>query len=109
MNINNAERSTYHILKQNLTFTFIPGSNWSNCMGGEHYYTRFDSGDRTHLLLLDASVRWRISKKIEWSVMATNLLNEKKFNYMVYGLLNQTKYTYDIRGCNVLFNIQIQL
>lgn len=109
MNINNAERSTYHILKQNLTFTFIPGSNWQIAVGGEHYYTRFDSGDRTHLLLLDASVRWRISKKIEWSVMATNLLNEKKFNYMVYGLLNQTKYTYDIRGCNVLFNIQIQL
>ena len=107
MNINNAERSTYHILKQNLTFTFIPGSNWQIAVGGEHYYTRFDSGDRTHLLLLDASVRWRISKKIEWSVMATNLLNEKKFNYMVYGLLNQTKYTYDIRGCNVLFNIQI--
>ena len=33
MNINNAERSTYHILKQNLTFTFIPGSNWQICSG----------------------------------------------------------------------------
>ena len=109
MNIHNAERSIYHILKQNLTLTFILRSNWQIALGGEHYYTRFDSGDRTHLLLLDASVRRRISKKVEWSVTATNLLNEKKFNYMVYGLLNQTKYTYGIRGCNVLFNIQIQL
>lgn len=109
MNVNDVERSTYHILKQNLTLTFIPGSNWQITLGGEHYYTRFDSGDRTHLLLLDASVRRRISKKVEWSVTATNLLNEKNFNYMAYGLLNQTKYTYDIRDCNVLFNIQIQL
>ena len=109
MDIDNAERSIYHILKQNLTFTFIPGSNWQIALGGEHYYTRFDSGNRTHLLLLDASVRWRSSKRVEWSVTATNLLNEKKFNYMVYGLLNQTEYTYDIRGRNVLFNIQIQL
>ena len=97
------------ILKQNLTLHSYLDQIGQIAVGGEHYYTRFDSGDRTHLLLLDASVRWRISKKIEWSVMATNLLNEKKFNYMVYGLLNQTKYTYDIRGCNVLFNIQIQL
>ena len=41
------------------------------------YYTRFNSGNSTNLVLLDASIRWTVSKRTDFSLTGMNLLNRK--------------------------------
>ena len=109
LNIDQVEKSNYTVLKQNLTFTFVPNNDWQIAAGGEHYYTQFSSGNSVHLILLDASVRWTVSKRADLSLVAMNLLNKCEYRYASYGMLNETNYRYGIRGRSVLASIQIRL
>ena len=78
-------------------------------IGGEHYYTKFSSGSSANLILLDASVRWNISKKVDISLTAANLLNQREYRYASYGLLSETEYMYRLRGRSVMASIQVRL
>lgn len=109
MIINHAEGQSHDILKHRLGFTFNPNNKWQIMVGGEHYYTKFNSGESANLVLLDASAKWQVSKKVELRVTATNLLNEREYRYTDYGLLSGTDYIYGIRGRNILASIQIKL
>lgn len=109
LNINEDEKSNYQVLKQNLTFTFVLDTDWQIAAGGEHYYTRFSSGNSVNLVLLDASVRWSVSKRVDLSVVGMNLLNKREYRYASYGMLDETNYMYGLRGRNVMASIQIRL
>lgn len=109
MDIESAEASNYDALKQYLTLTFVPSKSWQVAIGGEHYYTKFSSGSSANLILLDASVRWNISKKVDISLTAANLLNQREYRYASYGLLSETEYMYRLRGRSVMASIQVRL
>lgn len=109
MDIEDATGSNYDALKQYLTLTFVPAKKWQVAIGGEHYYTKFSSGSSANLILLDASVRWNISKKVDISLTAANLLNQREYRYASYGLLSETEYMYRLRGRSVMASIQVRL
>ena len=100
---------TADALKQYLTLTFVPAKKWQVAIGGEHYYTKFSSGSSANLILLDASVRWNVSKKVDISLTAANLLNQREYRYASYGLLSETEYMYRLRGRSVMASIQVRL
>lgn len=107
--IGQSEKSNYDVLRQYLTLKFAPNKSWQIAVGGGHYYTKFSSGHSTNLVLLDSSVRWAISKRVELSLTAMNLLNKREYRYANYGLLSQTNYMYRIRGCSLMVGVQILL
>lgn len=109
LDINHVEKSNYNVLKQNLAFTFVPNNDWQISIGGEHYYTKFSSGNSVNLTLLDVSVRWTVSKRMELSLGTMNLLNKREYQYANYGILNETNYMYGIRDRSVMASIQIRL
>ena len=109
MDIEDATGSNYDALKQYLTLTFVPAKKWQVAIGGEHYYTKFSSGSSGNLILLDASVRWNVSKKVDISLTAANLLNQREYRYASYGLLSETEYMYRLRGRSVMASIQVRL
>ena len=109
MNIESTEASNYDALKQYLTLTFVPSKEWQIAIGGEHYYTKFSSGSSANLILLDASVRWNVSKKVDISLTAANLLNQQEYRYASYGLLNETEYMYRLRGRSIMASITVRL
>lgn len=109
MDIEDATGSNHDALKQYLTLTFVPAKKWQVAIGGEHYYTKFSSGSYTNLILLDASVRWNISKMVDISLTAANLLNQREYRYASYGLLSETEYMYRLRGRSVMASVQIRL
>lgn len=109
LDIKNAGKTDYASLKQYLTLIFMPHKNWHISTGVEHYYTRFSSGSSAGLVLLDASVRWTVSSKVELSLVATNLLDKREYSYTDYGLLSETDYMYRIRGRNIVAAIQVRL
>ena len=109
MDIEDATGSNYDALKQYLTLTFVPAKKWQIAIGGEHYYTKFSSESSVNLILLDTSVRWNVSKKVDISLTAANLLNQREYRYVNYGLLSETNYIYRLRGRNIMASIQIRL
>ena len=109
MDIEDATSSNYDALKQYLTLTFVPAKKWQIAIGGKHYYTKFSSGSSANLILLDASVRWNVSKKVDISLTAANLLNQREYRYASYGLLSETEYMYRLRGRSVMAIIQVRL
>lgn len=109
MDIEDATGSNYDALKQYLTLTFVPAKKWQVAIGGENYYTKFSSGSSANLILLDASVRWNVSKKVDISLTAANLLNQREYRYASYGLLSETEYMYRLRGRSIMASIQVRL
>lgn len=109
MDIEDATSSNYDALKQYLTLTFVPAKKWQIAIGGEHYYTKFSSGSSANLILLDASLRWNVSKKVDISLTAANLLNQREYRYASYGLLSETEYMYRLRGRSIMASIQVRL
>ena len=109
IDIEDATSSNYDALKQYLTLTFVPAKKWHIAIGGEHYYTKFSSGSSGNLILLDASVRWNVSKKVDTSLVAANLLNQREYRYASYGLLSETEYMNRLRGRSIMAIIQVRL
>ena len=109
MDIEDAASSNYDALKQYLTLTFVPHKKWQLSIGGEHYHTKFSTGNYANLILLDASVRWNVSKRIDINLTASNLLNQREYRYVNYGLLSETNYMYRLRGRNIMASIQVRL
>lgn len=109
MLVGSDDRSAYDLLNHQLDLTFSPDEKWQIKIGAEHYYTRFNSGKSTNLILLDASIKWLLSKRIEISLSGSNILNEKEYRYINYGLLSSTEYMLVIRGVNILASIQIKI
>ena len=107
--IESAEKSAYDVWKQYLAFTIMPDKAWQIGIGGEHYHTRFSSGNSTNLILLDASLRWTVSKRAGFSLTGMNLLNRRIYRYANYGLLSETGYTYNIRGRSIMASVQVRL
>ena len=109
MDIEDATSSNYDALKQYLTLTFVPAKKWQIAIGGEHYYTKFSSGSSANLILLDASVHYNVSKKVDINLTAANLLNQREYRYASYGLLSETEYMYRLRGRSIMASIQVRL
>lgn len=101
--------SAYNVVKQHLAFTFVPNKEWQFSIGGEHDHTQFSTRNTANLILLDASVRWLVTKRSNISLIASNILNNREYRYTHYDLLSETEYQYRLRGRNILAKLQIRL
>lgn len=109
LRIKNGNASNYLSIKQFLSLALVPLKGWQFSVGGEHYYTRFSSSRSSSLILVDASVTWETTKKLEFSIKATNILNRTEYRYANYGLLSETDYMYRIRGRNIMLSMQVRI
>ena len=104
-----AVKAIHSALRQNLSITFLPTDQWHIAFGAEHYYTRFSTGQTASIIFLDASVRWLLSKSVDISLAATNLLNETDYRYTSFGSLSESLYSFNIRPRNIIIKIQIKI
>lgn len=98
----------FHSLRHNLLLTFIPADIIQFTAGAEHFLTRFPEGNFSGLMLLDASAVWRIATKTRLTLTATNLLDQRHYEYMTYGTLSRSSHTFRIRPRNILASIQFR-
>ena len=105
----NAVSSHHSTIRQNLSVTFLPTDQWHIALSAEHYYTRFSTDQTASIIFLDASVRWLLSKRIDISLSATNLLNETDYRYTSFGSLSESLYSFNIRPRNIIIKMQIKI
>ena len=104
-----AVSSHNNTLRQNLSVTLLPTEKWQVAFGAEHYHTRFSTAQTASITFLDASVRWLLSKRIDLTLTATNLLNETTYQYTAFGSLSESIYSFSIRPRNVIIKMQIKI
>lgn len=104
-----AVKAIHSALRQNLSVTLLPTDQWHIAFGAEHYYTRFSTDQTASIIFLDASVRWLLSKRIDISLAATNLLNETDYRYTSFGTLSESLYSFNIRPRNIIIKMQVRI
>ena len=91
-----------HGFSQQLTVNIIPSKKWVVQLSGEHYYSQLSDGRSKHLLLADASLRWKINGNWEATAAVTNLFDRDEYAYTTFDGLGSGSYRYAIRPRNVL-------
>ena len=104
-----AVKAIHSALRQNLSVTLLPTDQWHIAFGAEHYNTRFSTGQTASIIFLDASVRWLLSKSVDISLAATNLLDETDYRYTSFGSLSESFYSFNIRPRNIIIKMQIKI
>jgi hypothetical protein len=94
------ESSNKHLM-QRLTCNLFPGNRFGLKVIGEHYFTRFGSGDTKNTFLADVEATCSFK---QWEVFASlsNLLNRKEYVYTTYGDLSSTSTRYRLRPRTLL-------
>ena len=122
-----AVKAIHSSLRQNLSVTLLPTDQWHIAFGAEHYCMRRgphqtsprggfpslplggEGGGLFSITFLDASVRWLLSKRIDISLAATNLLDETNYCYTAFGSLSESFYSFNIRPRNIIIKMQIKI
>ncbi len=77
-------------------------------LGGEHYYNNAIGGADRNMFFLDAALTYK-SKRTEYSLEATNLLDTRTFNSSSQSDITHYIHTYTLRPAAVLFKIKFNL
>lgn len=102
LRIESAVPTDRHTFDQRLQLNLTPAKNLVLQLTGEHYRTQLSDTQNKHLLLIDASVRWKAGERWELWASAANLLNETEYAYTLFDGLSLSASRYAIRPCNVL-------
>lgn len=88
--------------------TLTPCSLITWTTGGEYYRNEIEDGRYKDMLILDTKLTFNISKRVEISVSATNLLNKKEYSYTTYGTLSQYERSSRLRGREFMISIYLK-
>lgn len=91
-----------HNFDQQLTVNIVPAKRWVMRLTGEHYYSQLSAGQGKHLLLADASLRWKATEKWEVTAAVTNLFDRDQYAYTTFDGVSSGSYRYAIRPRNIL-------
>ncbi len=95
-----------HSFNHKFYATFIPVDRWHFTCGVEHFLIRLPEGNIENLVLVDASAVWCVNEKVRLSLIANNLFNKCRYQYMTYGILSSSEHSFWIRPRNILASIQ---
>lgn len=108
LEIKGSGKSRFNSAVQHPAAIFIPHDRWQFTISAEHFFTRFDSGDTSNLILLDFSAVWQLSSRVRLDLNARNLLDRRDYRYITYGTLSSSEYVCSIRPRNILASLQVR-
>ncbi|MBP3454913.1 MAG: hypothetical protein J6K38_01470 [Alistipes sp.] len=91
----------------NLNFTLHEKWQWQ--ISGEHYRNCLAEGTYKNILMLDAKLIFKPTKRIELSASMTNILDKKQYDYTTYSQLYSFESRRALRGRQLLFTITLNL
>ena len=106
--IQNTKQPFMHNVKQNFTY-YIPLTRKLNItLVGEHLRNQISAAQYVNMFLADASVRYKISPKTEFSLNWNNIFDTREYSYSYYNDLYYTSYSYQLRPMNIIFTANIR-
>lgn len=91
-----------------LSFDITPIKRLDIRLTAEHYFTMLTAEQTKNTVLLDASATYRLNKRIELSLTAHNLLNQKIYTYSIFTPLQEFSCEYRIRPLNITARVSFK-
>lgn len=105
----NAEKASWLSGMENeLLLNFMPHRKWEWHISGEHYRNEISADDFKSVILLDAKVIYKLSKRIELSGSVTNILNQRTYNYKSYNQLTSYESRRWLRGRELMITVSLR-
>lgn len=101
-----SRRSDDLVYSGSITLTPCRLVTWT--AGGEFYRNQIGEGRHKDLLMLDTRLTFNVSKRIDISASATNLLNRKKYSYTTYGTVSQYESSSQLRGREFMISVYLK-
>lgn len=107
MKMGDMDASMTHSITQTLELIFSPWQKLNFSLLGEHYYTEFSDDQSKNLVLADFKAEYNLNDKWQLLLTATNILNQKTYNYTLVDSENYTHSftSYSIRPRNILLGV----
>lgn len=90
---------------QSLELVLIPGTPWRIELTGDHYYNEIARGMRKNYFLLDLGLVYSPRSRLEVSLQARNLLNNRDYGYTLLSSLTAQTVAYEIRPMEILASL----
>jgi outer membrane receptor protein involved in Fe transport len=87
---------------------FAPCSLITWKTGGEFYRNQIEDGHYKNMFMLDTKLTLNLNTRIELSVSATNLLNNKEYSYTSYGTVLQYERSSALRGREFMISLHFK-
>ena len=97
-----------HGFSQKLALSFFPHRSVTIDIAAEHYLDKYSDDNTVQMCLLDASVYYFITQKLQVFLHARNLLDTRHYAYTVLSPMNVVRYRYDLRPLNVLIGLEMK-
>ena len=106
--IDDEQLSAIDIFKQRADLDFIIAEKVICRLGAEHYLNTSIEGRSRNTLFVDASVRLK-AKRVEYSIEARNILNNRVFVNTTNNDITGYVYSYELRPASIVFKIKFSL
>ena len=95
-------------LEQSLSLRITPAAKLSILLKGGHYRNRETDSRKRDFFLADAVVSYKLSKRMDMELAATNLLDEREYAYTSFtDEASTVSRSYRIRPRNLLFTLRM--
>ena len=106
--IDGEQLSAIHIFKQRANLDLTIAEKVICRLGAEHYLNTSIEGSSRNMVFVDASVRLK-TKRIEYSIEACNILNNRVFTNVTNSDITGYVYSYELRPTSIVFKIKFSL
>ncbi|MDE7438412.1 MAG: carboxypeptidase-like regulatory domain-containing protein [Muribaculaceae bacterium] len=108
LTMNSSKASWLSCMKNELLINIMPHRKWEWHISGEHYRNEISEHSYKNAFLIDTTVRFKMTKRIELSAMLSNILNLRSYNYITYSQLSSFESRRQMRGRELLFTVSIR-
>ncbi|MDE6237096.1 MAG: TonB-dependent receptor [Muribaculaceae bacterium] len=95
-------------MENDLMLNFMPHRKWEWHISGEHYRNELMADNFKNVFLLDTKLVYKLSKKLEISMVVNNILNQRTYNYTTYDQWSSFESQRWLRGREVLLTLTLR-
>jgi hypothetical protein len=106
--LNDAKASWLGSMQHTLQVNVFPCKLFSWSVEGEYYHNEFTANRYKDVTLLDTSLLFTLSKKVELKGSLNNVLNKRTYHYTTYSQLSSFQSERRLRGRELLFTITLK-
>ncbi len=108
LSINSSDAPWLENMENELLINIMPNQKWEWHINGEHYHNELTSDHFKNTFLMDTKLIFKMTKRVEFSVNLSNILNQKTYSYTTYNDLSSFKSLRKLRGREIMMTISIR-
>lgn len=108
LTMNDATAPWLSSLTNVVSLNFMPHAKWEWQVSGEHYRNEIAEGTFKNIVMLDAKLTFKPSKRVQLAASLTNILDKRQYDYTTYSQLSSYESRRSLRGRQLLVSLTLR-